>query len=102
MRDFNQLTIKFGGNGNIRVETLTEFLSYYNEILHIINKELGYNSDDMIIEVSPPENGSFKINLKSKYKDLILEKIGDLTVGSFVGLLILFATNISQNKTVFR
>jgi hypothetical protein len=99
MTENNQLTIKFGGDGNIRVETLTEFLDNYKQILYLINKELGYKSNDMVIEVSPPENGSFKIKLKSKYKDLILEKMGDLTVGTFVGLLILFATNASQNKT---
>lgn len=95
----NQLTIRFGGDGNIKVDTLTEFLENYKQLLYLINNELGYNSDDMIIEVSPPENGSFKIKLKSKYKDLILEKMGDLTVGTLVGLLILFATNTTQDKT---
>jgi 3-methyladenine DNA glycosylase Tag len=99
MADKNQLTIKFGGDGNIKVDTLTEFLDNYKQLLYLINNELGYNPDDMIIEVSPPENGSFKIKLKSKYKDLILEKMGDLTVGTVVGLLILFATNATQNKT---
>mgnify|MGYP001124636967 CR=1 FL=1 len=99
MADNNQLTIKFGGDGNIKVDTLTEFLDNYKQLLYLINNELGYNPDDMIIEVSPPENGSFKIKLKSKYKDLILEKMGDLTVGTLVGLLILFATNATQNKT---
>lgn len=99
MADKNQLTIKFGGDGNIKVDTLIEFLDNYKQLLYLINNELGYNPDDMIIEVSPPENGSFKIKLKSKYKDLILEKMGDLTVGTVVGLLILFATNATQNKT---
>lgn len=99
MIENNQLTIKFGGDGNIKVETLTEFLDNYKQLLYIINNELGYKSDDMIIEVSPPENGSFKIKLKSKYKDLILDKMGDLTVGTFVGLLILFATDTTQNNT---
>ncbi|MEF3080588.1 hypothetical protein [Winogradskyella poriferorum] len=99
MAENNQLTIKFGGDGNIKVDTLTEFLNNYKQLLYLINNELGYNPDDMIIEVSPPENGSFKIKLKSKYKDLILEKMGDLTVGTLVGLLILFATNATQNKT---
>lgn len=99
MAENNQLTIKFGGDGNIKIDTLTEFLNNYKQLLYLINNELGYNPDDMIIEVSPPENGSFKIKLKSKYKDLILEKMGDLTVGTLVGLLILFATNVTQNKT---
>jgi len=99
MTENNQLTIKFGGDGNIKVDTLTEFLNNYKQLLYLINNELGYNPDDMIIEVSPPENGSFKIKLKSKYKDLILEKMGDLTVGTLVGLLILFATNATQNNT---
>ena len=99
MAENNQLTIKFGGDGNIKVDTLTEFLNNYKQLLYLINNELGYNPDDMIIEVSPPENGSFKIKLKSKYKDLILEKMGDLTVGTLVGLLILFATDATQNKT---
>lgn len=99
MTENNQLTIKFGGAGNIKVDTLTEFLDNYKQLLYLINNELGYNPDDMIIEVSPPENGSFKIKLKSKYKDLILEKMGELTVGTLVGLIILFATNATQNKT---
>ncbi|UGU15965.1 hypothetical protein LS482_20085 [Sinomicrobium kalidii] len=99
MTENNQLTIKFGGDGNIKIDTLTEFLDNYKQLLYLINNELGYNPADMIIEVSPPENGSFKIKLKSKYKDLILEKMGDLTVGTLVGLLILFATNSTQNKT---
>ncbi|WP_308994009.1 hypothetical protein QLS71_002515 [Mariniflexile litorale] len=99
MTENNQLIIKFGGDGNIKVETLTEFLDNYKQLLYLINSELGYNPDDMIIEVSPPENGSFKIKLKSKYKELILEKMGDLTVGTLVGLLILFTTNALQNKT---
>ena len=71
MTEHNQLTINFGGNGNIKVETLTEFLDNYKQLLHIINNELGYKSDDMIIEVSPPENGSFKIKLKSISQKII-------------------------------
>jgi len=95
----NQLAIRFSGDGNIKIETLTEFLDRYKEILYLINHELGYKPEDMILEVSPPENGSFKIKLKSKYKNLILEKFGDLTAATLAGLLLLFVTNISQQNT---
>jgi hypothetical protein len=99
MKNDNQLTIRFGGDGNIRVETLTDFLEQYKQVLYLINQELGYSPDDMVVEVSPPENGSFKIKLKSKYKDLILDKMGDITAATLTGLIILFATNTSQNST---
>lgn len=100
MTENNQLTIKFGGDGNIKVETLTDFLEQYKQILHIINQELGYNSDDLIIEVSPPENGSFKIRLKPKYRNLILEKFGDFAAASLAGLVILYATTRTHNETL--
>lgn len=93
MEDRSQITIRFGGEGNINVETLTSFLEQYKQVLFQINNELGHNPNDLIVEVSPPENGSFKIKLKSKYKDLILDKIGDLTTGTLVGLVVLFASN---------
>jgi len=98
MTENNQLTLRFGGDGNIRVETLTDFLEQYKELLYLINKELGYNPEDMIIEVSPPENGSFKIKLKSKYKDLILEKMGDLSVGVLLGLLAIISANMTNDS----
>jgi hypothetical protein len=72
MEDRSQITIRFGGKGNINVETLTSFLEQYKQVLFQINNELGHNPNDLIVEVSPPENGSFKIKLKSKYKDLNL------------------------------
>lgn len=98
MIENNQLTIKFGGDGNIKVETLTQFLHEYRDLLYLINKELGYKSDDLVIEVSPPENGSFKIKIKSKYKDLILDKIGDLSVGVLLGLVAIYSANTYDKK----
>jgi hypothetical protein len=98
MAENNQLTIKFGGSGTIRVETLTDFLDEYKDLLYLINKELGYKSEDLIIEVSPPENGSFKINIKSKYRDLILDKIGDLSVGVLLGLIAIYSANSGNKK----
>lgn len=95
----NQITIKFGGDGNIKVETLTDFLNHYKQLLYIINSELGYSSNDMVVEVSPPENGSFKIKIKSKYKDLILDKMGDLSVGVLLGLVAIFSANMNGNIT---
>ena len=94
MNHSNQLTIKFGGDGNIKLDTLTDFLEDYKDLLFLINSELGYKSDDLNIEVSPPENGSFKI------KDLILEKIGDLTVGTLVGLILLFASMKKSDESL--
>lgn len=98
MSNNNELTIRFGGDGNIRVETLTDFLDEYKQVLYLINNELGYKADDMIVEVSPPENGSFKIKIKSKYKDLILDKMGDLSVGVLLGLLAIISANLSDDK----
>ena len=98
MADNNQLTIKFGGDGNIRVETLTDFLDEYKNLLYLINTELGYKADDLVIEVSPPENGSFKIKIKSKYKDLILDKFGDLSVGVLLGLIAIYSANTGNKK----
>lgn len=98
MAETNQLTIKFGGNGNIKVETLTDFLEEYKDLLYLINTELGYKADDLVIEVSPPENGSFKIKIKPKYKDLILDKIGDLSVGVLLGLIAIYAAATSGEK----
>ena len=67
LNGWKQLTkIKFGGDGNIKVDTLTEFLNNYLQLINLINNELGYNPNDMIIVVSPPENGSFKIKLNNR------------------------------------
>lgn len=98
MEENNQLTIKFGGDGNIRVETLTDFLDQYKQVLYLINSELGYKVEDMIVEVSPPENGSFKIKIKSKYKDLILDKMGDLSVGVLLGLIAIISANLNNDN----
>lgn len=89
----NQITIKFGGDGNIKVETLTEFLDSYKSLLHIINYQFGHSQDDLIIEVSPPENGSFKIKLSPKYKDFILNNLGNLLTGTLAGLIVLWSSN---------
>jgi hypothetical protein len=93
MNNKNEIIICFGGEGNINVETLTHFLEQYNLVLHQINNELGHHPNDLIVEVSPPENGSFKIKLKSKYKDLLFDKIGDLVSNSLVGLFVIYASN---------
>lgn len=98
MAENNQLTIKFGGDGNIKIETLTDFLDEYKDLLYLINTELGYKSNDLTIEVSPPENGSFKIKIKSKYKDLILDKLGDLSVGVLLGLIAIYSANSGNKK----
>lgn len=100
MTETNQLTIKFGGDGNIKVDTLTDFLDQYKQILYLINTELGYLPEDMIVEVSPPENGSFKIKIKSKYKELILDKMGDLSVAVLLGLIAIFSANMDDNVTL--
>lgn len=85
----NQLTIKFGGDGNINVETLTQFLQNYKEVLYQINKELGYGVDDLIVEVSPPEDGSFKINVSPKYKKLMLQTMTGVMSSTLAGLIVL-------------
>lgn len=95
----NQLTIKFGGDGNIKVETLTEFLESYKSLFQLINNQFGHSKDDFVIEVSPPENGSFKIKLSPKYKDLILNNFGNLLTGTLAGLIVLWASN-TDNPTL--
>ena len=95
----NQLTIKFGGDGNIKVETLTEFLDSYKSLLYLINNQFGHSNDDLIIEVSPPENGSFKIKLSPKYKEFILNNVGNLLTGTLAGLIVLWSTN-NNNPTL--
>lgn len=96
----NQLTIKFGGDGNIKVETLTNFLNEYKELFLLINTELGYSPNDFNVEVSPPENGSFRIKLNPKYKDLILDKLGDLSVGLLLGLLAFYTAGSDRNSDI--
>src|SRR5690606_31539492 len=74
------------------------FLDQYKQVLYLINSELGYKVEDMIVEVSPPENGSFKIKIKSKYKDLILDKMGDLSVGVLLGLIAIISANLNNDN----
>jgi hypothetical protein len=90
--DDNVLVIKFGGDGNIKVETLTEFLDLYKDLIYLINTQLGYSIDDLIIEVSPPENGSFKIKIKPKYKKLLLRSLEVIVTGTVSGLLVYYLT----------
>jgi hypothetical protein len=72
----NELLIRFGGDNHIRIETLTEFLEKYRFLLYKINNGLGYSDSDLIVEVYPPEEGSFKIRLSPKYENLILGIFG--------------------------
>lgn len=95
----NELVIKFGGDGNIKVDTLTEFLEIYKDLIYIINNKLGYDSEDLIIEVSPPENGSFKIKISPKYKKLILRSFETIVVSTLGGLLLYHLTK-EDNKTL--
>ena len=92
----NQLEIKFGGSGNINVETLTDFLENYRNLLYLINSELGYSPDDMIITVSPPENGSFKINISPRFKQVMLKSMGTVVLSTLSGLLVYHLTKPEQ------
>lgn len=83
------LTIKFGGSGNIKVETLTNFLEEYQKLILLINAELGYSTQDIEIDVSPPELSSFKIKILPKYKEGIIKQFGSL-ITSVVGGLVLY------------
>ena len=95
----NQLTIRFGGEGNIRVETLTDFLDNYKNLLYQINQEFGYSINDLVIEVSPPENGSFKIKISPKYNDLLLKSLTTLVVSTLSGLILYHATRQDENSS---
>lgn len=86
------LTIKFGGKGNIKIETLTNFLKEYQKLLYIINSELGYSENDLELEVSPPEISSFKIKILPKYKEQILKEFGSLIVTVLGGIIIYHCT----------
>ncbi|MEP2024928.1 MAG: hypothetical protein ABJH98_20075 [Reichenbachiella sp.] len=97
---YNQITVKFGGDGNIKVETLTEFLRGYKDLLHLINTELGYAPNDLIIEVSPPENGSFKIKLAPKYQNVLLNAAAGLVVSTLSGVLVYHMTKPSSTSDI--
>lgn len=96
----NQLTIRFGGDGHIKVDTLTEFLEIYKDLIYIINQQLGYDNDDLIVEVSPPENGSFKIKLSPKYEKILLRSFETIVVTTLSGLLLYYLTNPNDNNTL--
>jgi len=86
----NELLIKFGGENHIRVETLTEFLDCYKDLLYKINETMGHSKDDLIIEVFPPENGSFKIKLNPRYRDLMLNTLSSIVAGTLSGLILVW------------
>jgi TusA-related sulfurtransferase len=86
----NELLIKFGGENHIRVETLTEFLDCYKDLLYKINETMGHSKDDLIIEVFPPENGSFKIKLNPRYRDLMLNNLSSIIASTLSGLLLVW------------
>lgn len=89
----NEFTIRFGGDNHINVETLTDYLNCYKDLLYIINDNLGYSKNDLIIEVSPPENGSFKIKLNPRYRDLMLNTLSSVVAGTLSGLLLVWILN---------
>lgn len=93
----NELEIRFGGDKHIKLETLTDFLEKYKELLYQINNDLGLTKSDLIIEVSPPEEGSFKIKLNPKYENLLLNTMSSIVAGTLAGLLILWVSN-NDNK----
>lgn len=94
----NELLIRFGGGNHIRIETLTEFLDKYRFLLYKINNGLGYSESDFIVEVYPPEEGSFKIRLSPKYESQILNTFSNLVATTFAGLIILWASSQNENK----
>lgn len=97
--DNDELIIKFGGDGKIKVETLTDFLEIYKELFYLINNQLGYSSEDLIIEVSPPENGSFKIKISPKYQKSILKSLGTILTGTLSGLLVYYVSSDNKDES---
>lgn len=93
----NEFLIRFGGQSNIRIETLTDSLNSYRELLYSINKELGYSPDDLVIEVSPPHEGSFKIKIQPKYRNIMIGSVCTLLTSTFSGLLVVWISD-SDNK----
>lgn len=94
----NELLIRFGGDSHIRIETLTEFLEKYRFLLYKINNGLGYSDSDLIVEVYPPEEGSFKIKLSPKYENLMLGVLGGFVASTLAGLVILWVSSPNENK----
>lgn len=95
----NEITIRFGGDSHIKVETLIDYLENFKYILYRINSNLGYSEDDLIIEVSPPENGSFTIKINPKYKEAMLKSLGNIVVGAASGLIVLWCSPKQDNIT---
>lgn len=96
----NEFLIRFGGSNNIRVETLTDFLLSYRELLYSINNGLGYSPDDLIVEVSPPIEGSFKIKINPKYKNVLIGSVCTLLTGTLSGLLVVWISNTNKNLSI--
>lgn len=93
-----EFLIRFGGDTHIRVETLTDFLSGYRKILYEINSQLGFSEGDLIVEVSPPEEGSFKIKLSPKYENHLVGTLSGIVAGTLSGLLL--AWILSSDKVL--
>lgn len=96
----NEFLIRFGGESHIRVETLTDFLDNYRKLLYGINAQLGHSDKDLIVEVSPPENGSFKIRLSPKYESQILGTISGIVAGTLSGLLLAWILSSDKKLTI--
>nr|WP_297914976.1 hypothetical protein [uncultured Allomuricauda sp.] len=60
---------------------------------------MGYDKEDLIVEVSPPENGSFKIKIKPKYEKEILATLGNIVATTLSGLLLVWLTKTDEEIT---
>ena len=91
-----EFQITFGGENHIRIETLTDCLEQYRQILYKINEQLGYSENDFFVEVFSPEVGSFKIKLRPKYENLLLNTITGVIAGTLSGLLLLWVDKFDK------
>lgn len=96
----DEFLIRFGGDSHIKVETLTTFLENYRKLLYDINAQLGYSDNDLIVEVSPPENGSFKIKLSPKYENHLLGTVSGIVAGTLSGLIIAWILSSDKKLTI--
>lgn len=96
----NEFLIQFGGENHIRVETLTEFLEKYRFLLYRINNNLGLSSDDLSVEVSPPENGSFRIKISPKYENQLLNTLSGVLAGTLSGLILAWILTGNNTLTI--
>jgi len=96
----DEFLIRFGGENHIRVETLTEFLDSYRLLLYRINKQLGHSENDLIVDVFPPEDGSFKIRISPKYQSQLLNTISGIVAGTLSGLLLAWILTNDKNISV--